>query len=161
MLVNSMSDAEDIVQESFYRIWKTRDSLQPDRPVDSYLFITVRNSCLNFLEHRKAVSRHAKIMSDVYTGSSDDNSSYELLVAKDLETEFNEALDKLPPECRRIFELSRFEGLKNTEIAARLDISIKTVENQMTRALYKIRLRLKPYLVSVNIFVSVLFGGLV
>jgi RNA polymerase sigma-70 factor (ECF subfamily) len=149
MLLNNMNDAEDIVQESFFKIWKTRETLKQDRPVDSYLFITVRNSCLNLLEQRKTVSKHAKIMCSVY-GSLEEDSSYELLIARDLEVEFNAALSNLPPECRKVFELSRFEGLKYIEIAERLNISIKTVENQMTRALYKIRLQLKPYLICIS-----------
>ena len=72
----------------------------------------------------------------------------ETLVAKDLEDHLSKALEHLPHECRKIFELSRFEGLKYQQIAERLNISIKTVETQMSRALFKIRFELKDHLTS-------------
>jgi RNA polymerase sigma-70 factor (ECF subfamily) len=78
--------------------------------------------------------------------STENNNAFQQLVANDLEKDLTIALAHLPKECKKIFELSRLEGLKYQEIADRLNISIKTVETQMSRALTRLRLELKEYI---------------
>ena len=77
--------------------------------------------------------------------STDNNNAHQSLLAKDLEESINVAVDHLPSECKKIFKLSRFEGLKYHEIAQQLNISLKTVETQMSRALSKLRIELREY----------------
>jgi RNA polymerase sigma-70 factor (ECF subfamily) len=145
--LNNMEDSEDIVQEVFYKIWKNRAQLDETQSFATYLFSAVRNSALNLLDHKKHESKYAEIMAFLYLGQRQED-GIETLVARDLEHDFSKALEHLPHECRKIFELSRFEGLKYQQIAERLNISIKTVETQMSRALFKIRFELKDHLAS-------------
>lgn len=144
--MNDMEDAEDIVQETFYRIWKNRIELDENKSIQSYLFTSIRNSCLNILQHKKTENQYARLMATVYLNNLDEVSPHESLVAEDIEKDFHNALEKLPSQCRKIFELNRLDGLKYHEIAEKLNISTKTVETQMSRALVKIRLQLKDHL---------------
>jgi RNA polymerase sigma-70 factor (ECF subfamily) len=144
--LNNMDESEEIVQEVFYRIWKNREQLDEKQSVNGYLFTAVKNTCFNTMEHQKVQDQYAALLQTVYKPSGVDFSAHESFVAEELEKDFQRALEHLPPECRKIFEMSRFEGLKYQEIAERLNISIKTVETQMVRALSKIRLDLKDYL---------------
>lgn len=143
--IHDIDEAEEIAQEVFYKLWENRKNLDEDDSVKGYLFTAVRNRCLNFLEHKKVKDNYSAILQHVYTQLHQD-SVHELLVATELDKEFNAAMARLPAECRKIFELSRVQGLKYAEIASHLKISQKTVETQMSRALHKIKLQLKDYI---------------
>lgn len=153
--LGDMDEAEEIVQEVFVRIWNNRESLDEKQSVDAYLFTSVKNGCFNMLEHWKIKDKYTDLLARIYTSPPEQSSSHEAFVAEELEKDFHRALEQLPPECRRIFELSRLEGLKYQEIASRLNISIKTVEVQMSRALQKIRFQLREYL-TVMVLLSML-----
>ncbi len=139
--------AEDIVQEVFSKIWNQSDRIEIRTNVKSYLFGAVRNACLNHLKHRKVVETYARETTRV---EMPDQAA--VMEMDELQEKINEALDQLPEKRRQIFELSRFEGKKYHEIAEELDISIKTVETQMSRALKVMRKALGSYLVYLIIF---------
>jgi len=149
-LTNSPDDSDDIVQEVFLKIWNKRSELDENKSIQTYLFVSTRNSCLNWLKHRKTEDAYARIMAIVYNDSSSIITPHESLIVDDIEKDFHQVLDELPTQCRRVFELNRFEGLKYHEIAARLNISIKTVETQMSRALVKMRFRLKKHIATLH-----------
>jgi RNA polymerase sigma-70 factor (ECF subfamily) len=145
--VQDLDDAEEIVQELFYNVWKNRTALDENQSLDSYMFTSIKNRCLNLLDARRTKSKHAQLLWYLYsTTATENNNAYQKLVADEFEKNLVTAIDNLPKECKKVFELSRFEGLKYQEIAQRLDISIKTVETQMSRALSKLRLDLREYL---------------
>jgi len=153
--LGDIDEAEEVVQEVFVRIWNNREQLDERKSVQAYLFTAVKNNCFNLLEHWKVKDKYTHLLARVYATAPEQSSSHETFVAEELEKDFHRALEQLPPECRKVFELSRLEGLKYQEIATRLNISIKTVEVQMSRALQKIRFQLREYL-TVMILVSLL-----
>jgi len=146
-LINSMEDSEDIVQDVFFKLWNNRAGLDENKSIQTYLFISTRNSCLNWLKHKRTRDAYADIMAMVYVDYPVTLTPHETLVADDIEKDFHKVLEDLPVECRRIFEMNRFDGLKYHEIATKLNISIKTVETQMSRALLKMRFQLKKHIV--------------
>jgi RNA polymerase sigma-70 factor (ECF subfamily) len=114
--------------------------------VSAYLFRAVQNLSLNFVEHRKVVNSYYAVIAKVYEDSSEDLSVDSQIRYAELNQKIEKAITALPAECRRIFRMSREEGLKYTEIAAQLGISVKTVETQMSRALLKLKTELKDFL---------------
>jgi RNA polymerase sigma-70 factor (ECF subfamily) len=149
-IINSKADSEDIVQEVFLKLWSVRAELDEHKSIENYLFVATRNSCLNWLKHLKIKDDHARVMALVYENYPIEITPYESMVARNIEDDLRVALNELPTQCRRIFELNRFEGLKYHEIASKLNISIKTVETQMSRALTKVRFQLKKHNVAAH-----------
>jgi RNA polymerase sigma-70 factor (ECF subfamily) len=116
--------SEEIVQGLFHSLWEHRDRIDENQSLHAYLFTSVKNRSLNFLESKKSRSKHAELLWYLYVQRSTENdNTYQSLLLNDLEKDLNTALAHLPKECKRIFELSRFEGLKYQEIAQRLNIS--------------------------------------
>lgn len=130
--------AEDLVQDLFFRLWLDREKVNITTSTKAYLYASVRNRCLNAV---KAGSRMRVLNEEVDDRSADDDRT------EDEHTEriarVQSAIEALPEERRKVFKLSRYEGLKYHEIAARLGISVKTVENQMGSALKTLRTELK------------------
>jgi RNA polymerase sigma-70 factor, ECF subfamily len=144
--LHDVYDSEEVVQEVFYAVWKNRARLDETQSLKSYLFKAVKNSCFNMLEHDRVRDRYAEILLSMYAERDRGLEWQDPLIVSELEKDFSQALKTLPPDCRRIFELSRLEGMTYHQIAEQLNISIKTVETQMSRALSKIRVQLKDYL---------------
>lgn len=143
--LNDTEEAQEVVQEMFIKIWEGRDEIDPEESLKSYIFKIVQNLSLNKLRRKKVESRYVEIYKQVYLEHKE-FSAHESLLAKELEGHISQSIGKLPGECRKIFELSRFEGLKYREIADTLNISIKTVEAQMSKALRYLRIELRDYL---------------
>src|ERR1041384_3086043 len=118
-MTNSPDDSEDIVQEVFVKTWNNRHELDEHKSIQTFLFVCTRNACLNWLKHRKTEDAYARVMAIVYEGATSILTPHESLIADDIEKDFRQVLDELPLQCRRVFELNRFEGLKYNEIAAR------------------------------------------
>ncbi|HTE32431.1 MAG TPA: RNA polymerase sigma-70 factor [Chryseolinea sp.] len=142
--VQDRDEAEEIVQATFLNVWEKRDNLAIHTAVKPYLYAMVRNACLNVIKHEKIKQQHVAMELAVAERSVE--SVARTVVASELETKIYQAMDKLPEQCRLVFKLSRFEELKYAEIATQLNISIKTVENQMGKALRIMRDQLREYL---------------
>ncbi len=143
-LLKDMDEAEEVAQNVFYNIWNKRETLQVNASIKAYLYRAVHNDCLNRIKHRKVKTVYAEDYKNTMTGGFDDSSK--LLDAKELNALINGAIDSLPEQCGLVFKLSRFEHLKYSEIAEQLQISVKTVENHMGKALKILREKLKDYL---------------
>lgn len=137
--------AREIIQEVFCKIWEGRKDIDPGHSLKAYMFRIAKNLCINKLNKRKTESKYTEITKNVYTSFPETDPIHESLCAKELELNIAAAISKMPPECRRIFELSRTEGLKYKEIAEMLQISVKTVEAQMSKAFRILRVELTEW----------------
>ena len=133
-------DAREVVHKVFIALWEKREEIDLAKSLKSYLFTSVHNRSLNVLRDRKKFS--GEELPEV-AGDWDVSTQIESM---ELEEKIREAIQSLPEKCRQVFELNRFEGLKYSEIAEKLNISIKTVENQMSKALKILREKLAHYL---------------
>jgi RNA polymerase sigma-70 factor (ECF subfamily) len=137
--------AEEIVQNVFYKIWEKKVPDTIETSLKAYLYKAVYHESLNYLKHQKIKARYQLYVMHQTNNHNDQGASRKILV-KELEEKIRDAMNALPQQCRTIFQLSRFEGLKYQEIADQLGISIKTVENQMGKALKQLRVKLIDYL---------------
>lgn len=138
--VNDRAVAEDMVQEVFLSMWAHREQIDFDMPLRGYLFRAVHNQCVNYLQschfalsvsgNEASVWLHREIV---------EYNQHDTLLLKELADEIFFFIDTLPEQCRKVFKLSRQDGLKNKEIAALLGISEKTVESHIGKALKDLR----------------------
>lgn len=140
--LSNQEDAEGIVQDVFLKLWSDREHIHIHTSVRDFLFQSVKNKCLDHLKHKKVEEKYLHSNIDVQNKQE----NYDLFVEQELRGLIKETMEKLPTECRRVFVLSRVQNLKYKEIANKLDISVKTVENQITKALKIFREALKDYL---------------
>lgn len=129
--------AEDIVQETFIKLWKNRETIRK-KTVKSLLYTIANNTVINHFNHLKVVRTHE---SDVLatSGSSSSHSPQYLLEEKEFEVRLNEIINMIPDGSREVFLMNRIEELKYTEIAERLQLSVKAVEKRMSKAILIIR----------------------
>ncbi|MBO9201861.1 MULTISPECIES: RNA polymerase sigma-70 factor [Niastella] len=154
-----LDTAKEAVHTGFIKLWDARENLTPGLSPKSYLYKIITNNVLDSLKHGKIKQQYMQFVLHTMPENASTNSFDELSV-KQLQSEINAAIAELPEQMRRVFELSRFEGLKYSEIAERLSISVKTVETQMGRALARLREKLSPHLSYLNIVLifSILFN---
>jgi len=136
--------AEEIVQQVFFKLWEKKEQVHIQQSVSAYLYRSVYNESLNYLKHQKVKKAHQS--HTLYTSGTSSEQVSRKVIARELEAKIAEALNQLPEQCRTIFQMSRFEELKYREIADRLNLSVKTVENQMGKALRIMRTQLIEYL---------------
>jgi RNA polymerase sigma-70 factor (ECF subfamily) len=142
-LLKEVDAAEEVAQEVMLELWRRRHLIDTSVSLRAYLLRSIRNRSLNHLRHLR-VRRETE--ADVEATYGAPLAADQPIVAKELAEAVRTALAELPPRCREVFELSRVHGLKYAEIAATLEISQKTVEAQMGKALRIMRERLAPWL---------------
>lgn len=140
--LDGQEEGEEVVQETFASIWAKLEQTEIRTTVKSYLYGAVRNACLNQIKHRKVVIKH--VQHELYLNN--EGVDVDFLEYSELEDQVKDAFDKLSPKCREVFELSRYDGMKYQEIANHLELSIKTVERHMGKALKILREELGSYL---------------
>ncbi|MEZ7500221.1 RNA polymerase sigma-70 factor [Flavobacterium sp. Arc3] len=146
--IENEEESQEIVQNVFFKLWKKREKLAVEVNLHSYLFKMVKNSCLDYFKHQKVkanYSQHCDIERKEINHLALMDTPSNLYIENELLEKINSSVDKLPPACKRIFIKSRFQGMNHKEIAEELDISTKTVENQITKALKFLRVELKEY----------------
>jgi RNA polymerase sigma-70 factor, ECF subfamily len=153
--IKDIDASEEVVQEVMLKIWVNRDSLIITSSIRSYLFRAVRNGCMNVLKHID-IREEYKAARELDTRESQRSGEDEMIVSE-LEQKIREAIDRLPLERRKVFIMSRYDGLTYNQIAEKLGISVKTVENQMGKALKTLRTELSDYLPWVILFFFDLF----
>lgn len=143
-IINDMDEAEEMVQSTFLGLWEKHENVEIHTSMKSYLYRSVHNHCLNRIKHYKVRQEHGEELR--YQSEYSIDSSSHNLIGQELEQQIKLAISSMPPQCSKIFNLSRFEDLTYGEIAEHLNLSIKTVDNQMGKALKLLRERLKDYL---------------
>ena len=150
-------EAEEIVQNSFVKLWEDKDKLQIDISSKAYLFTTVRNASLNRLKHGRIKNEYK---ASVQHSVEYKNQVEETVYGNELQAKINEAINKMPEKRREVFNLIRFEGLKYKEVAEQLGISPKTVENHMGSAIKFLKDELQDFLpMSAALIVCIEIGG--
>lgn len=136
-------EATEIVQDFFVRLWENRSSIKESKSLKAYFFVSVKNRSLNFLKKSEVYANTIEQLKNL----TDTSPLFDpdIFVESELQQKIKDAIDKLPARCGEIFVMSRFQGLSNDEIAAKLDISKRTVETQISNALKHLRVELKDY----------------
>jgi RNA polymerase sigma-70 factor (ECF subfamily) len=136
-VIKDHDTAEEIVQDLFFRMWQNKEKINIESSLNGYLFRSVHNRCLHYIEHKKVIERHEQEMS--FEQNHGAESPADILQYKELQAKIARTIEKLPERCGQIFRMNRFEGLKYSEIADKLSVSIKTVEANMGKALKEFR----------------------
>lgn len=145
--------AEETVQHVFYKVWEKKIPGTIQTSLKAYLYKAVYHESLNYLKHQKIKAQYQLHVMHQSKNQADQSASRKMML-KELEEKLRDAMNALPQQCRTIFQMSRFDGLKYQEIADQLGISVKTVENQMGKALKQLRVKLIDYL---PVFILALF----
>lgn len=150
-LFRNQQACEDMVQELFIELWEKRETLKI-RSLKSYLFVSIKNKALMAIRSGKVFLDESVLFALCSEYETDQK-----LIADELADILNSSINKLPLRCQTVFKLSRFEKLSNRQIAEKLNISVKTVESQMTIALSRLKSSSLEYFVAVVIFSKILF----
>lgn len=151
-ILRDEAEAEEMVQQVFFKLWERNDTQSLSGSISAYLYRAVHNESLNYIKHQKVRSNYQ--MHVAYTKKNDIENPDKKLTTGELEKRIQTALNELPEQCRTIFQMSRFDDLKYREIADKLNISVKTVENQMGKALKLMRIKLVDFLTLIILLIQ-------
>jgi len=155
-ILKNSDNAEEIVQEVFFKIWKDQLKLNIQVSFKSYLFQSVRNACMNYFKFRKVRISHAETISNELEHTNhpadDETDDHE-----NLHAQLYAAIDRLPEERKKVFKMVKIEERKYKEVATALGISVKTVENQMGKALQFLRDELKRFIPAILLWLKLFF----
>ena len=135
--------SQDIIQDVFVKVWENKAKIE-SLHLEAFLFRLVRNRCIDFIKHLKVVNNQmheieiSSKCEELYRIDFIGNEPY-ILIEQELKVKIEKTIQNLPDRCREVFVLSRMDGLKNKEIAEKLDINIKNVERHLNRALQSFR----------------------
>jgi len=139
-LMGDMAEAEDIVKDSYLKLWNRHSDFDHPKSIKGFLYTTTRNACLNYLRHQKVKDHFQQEMRYL-----DDQRGDELVLQQMIRTELLQSIyqeiEKLPEKRQQVFRMVYFDGLKNEEIAEKMGISVFTVKEHKARALAQLRLR--------------------
>ncbi len=141
-IVGDLDKAKDIVQAVFVAIYENRANLTINSSIKSYLYKSVYNACLNHIKQTNIHNHHHDQLKNQLSESDDTD----FMVQAELEERIRVIVENLPSQCGAIFRMNRFQGMKNREIAEKLNISIRTVETQISKALKILRDNLADFL---------------
>lgn len=142
--VLDIEQAKDITQDTFISFWENRKKIKSPEALKSFLFKSLKNNCLNCLKHNTIKEKHKdnvifEIKKLELQNSDSLNKTFLDFQDSELSKQLDNALKELPDDRRKIFEMSRFDGLKNKEIAEKLNLSVRTVDTQIYRALKQLK----------------------
>jgi RNA polymerase sigma-70 factor, ECF subfamily len=148
LYVRFMDIAEEIVQDTFIKIWEIRKTLDPNQSLKALLFRCVHNNSINYIKKAKVNNKlseeYIKEMNYRIQFLEQDTTDFDSLAEEELEIRIQKAIDELPAQCKEIFLLSRFNEMSYQQIADQLLISVNTVKTQLSRAMQKLRYEINP-----------------
>lgn len=149
-ILKDRDDSNDVVQQVYMKLWNLKDEVNIDQNLRSYLHRSVINTSLNFIDKNKRILNQEQTTDNVFDSLQfKPNSDY---LSGEVEQAIKKAISELPDKCQTVFSLSRFSDLTNKEIAEELQISVKAVEKHISKALRDLRVKLKPYMDLIHIF---------
>ncbi len=146
---HGLNDAEEIVQDTFLRLWEEHESVKINISLKSYLLKIVQNKCIDWYRHNKIIRTYNNYVIEGAPQFTYDTDRY--ILYSELQEQIEAALDKLPEEISEVFRMNRNKGLKYHEIADILDVSIRTIEVRIGKALHMLHNHLKGYFVIIII----------
>lgn len=152
----SLEECEDIVQETFIKIWENRGSINPDSSFNTFLITIAKHLIYNKLRHLAYCQKYEQVIRSQYQHST------ESLADRDLQTLIDKTIMGLSDKCRQVYQKSRVDGYSNEQIAIKMNISKSTVENHLNKALKKLREELKRvgYVLVHLLILSISFHGI-
>ena len=150
-ILKDVDAAEDVVQEVFVELWHRKDSVTVGEQIQAFLYRAVYTRALNVLKHRDIKNSYEAAMQEVYNKRAlfyqpDDNDVLKRIEDRELRKHIISAIDELPEKCKLVFKLSYLHNMKNKDIAEAMDVSLRTVEAHMYKALRFLRSRLEGYI---------------
>ena len=140
---HELTTAEDIVQDTFVKLWEEHEKLNVTVSLRSVLLKTIQNKCIDWHRHKKVLNNHSTFIIDNSPLYDYDTDNY--VLRSELEGRIENAVASLPENIKEAFEMNRYEGLKYQEIAIRLNVSVRTVEVRISKALDLLRKKLVDY----------------
>ncbi|MCK9412593.1 MAG: RNA polymerase sigma-70 factor [Prolixibacteraceae bacterium] len=148
--IGDKDQAQGVAQEAFVKLWLNRQKVETVNGIHSFLYTAAKTDSLNYLRHQKVIGKYRDkqlhLKEEELNREILESFDFDQLEFMELEKMIIRSINELPEKCRMVFELSRIEGKKNCEIAAQLNITVKSVEANMTRALKTLRVKLAEYL---------------
>lgn len=157
--LEDQDEAKEVVQEVFVKLWEVKETLNQDSNIRNYLFTLVKNNSLNLLKRKQLLLKHHEKLKWIemhYQYESLTRIGSDYLEFNELRDKIDKAINNLPEHSRVVFEMSRFEELKNREIAEKLGVTQKTVEAHLTKALKFLRNELKDYLPVIAVITKII-----
>ncbi|MGN6420578.1 MAG: RNA polymerase sigma-70 factor [Pseudobacter sp.] len=139
-MIHDRPAAEDIVEDTFMKLWKKHTDFASIQNIKAFLYITTRNACLNLLKQQQRDASSRREMA--YLNGDADDFVLNNIIRTEVMTEIYRQIEKLPAQSRKVLKMSVFENMRNHEIAAALDVSIHTVKNQKVRAMQLLRMNI-------------------
>lgn len=156
--MSDRDEAEEVVQDMFCALWEKREEFNPNTSMNAFLFSSVRNRCLNKLQHLKVRQNKQETIGQRMEEQGRGVHPDEYVEGEELKVRIEQAVGELPERCREVFQLSRYEGKKYSEIAEQMGISPRTVEVQIGKALKHLRNALRDILPFV-LWLFIWWGG--
>jgi RNA polymerase sigma-70 factor, ECF subfamily len=144
--------AEDLVQDTFIKLWESRQDIIKYSNIGSFIYTILRNKCLDYLKHKTIELKYSQQTSSEYLYLQAnmyalEDESINIITDAQISKALSEAVKKLPHHSKVVFIMSRYNGLRNSEIAEELSISVKTVEYHMTRAISFLKKEMEKYFI--------------
>jgi RNA polymerase sigma-70 factor (family 1) len=152
--IKDIEESKELVQELFVHIYEKRENLDINSSLKSYLFRSVHNRSINLINAKKIREKYAEHYSN--TTDLKQNTIEQDVNASELESALHSAINDLPPKCRAIFKMNRFDGLSNHEIAEKLTLSKRTVETQISKALKILRIKIEPFMIASFFIIAIM-----